>query len=87
MSKITKKQINQLLSDAKNSGFSVYQIGCYEKENEKHLFVAFHGQGINTNVYNKNYDYLYDFTDLFLNWIKGLHTKKDTIDLIYDYIN
>ena len=87
MSKITKKQIDQLLSNAKNSGFSVYQIGCYEKGNEKHLFISFYGQGIDTNVYNKNYDYLYDFTDLYNDWISKQHNKKDIINIIYDYIN
>ena len=91
MKKVTKKEINKLLTGIKhivdNLGWSVWQIGAYAKCNEIKLYVAYHGQGLDENVYNGAYDNIVDLTDYYQDWANGVLDKKTTVDLIYDCIN
>ena len=63
-----EKKVRELLEGIENvrtgMRWSLWQAGAYLKNGEVHLYASYHGQGLDTNVHNKDYDEIADFTDI-----------------------
>lgn len=85
--KITKKEIKKFIENVENNseafGWRLYRCGYYIKDNDLYSFIAYHGQGLDENIYNDTYDELEELQDI-INDCELL--KKDKVNLCYDYI-
>ncbi len=86
--KITKKQIREFLKGITDTqkavGWEAWRAGAYTKNGEVELFVAYIGQGLDANVYNKDYDNVVDFLHV-IKWNDCPLERK--VSLIAEYID
>ncbi len=86
MKQVSKKEINTLLTEVRDIeaslNWKVWTIGAYVKDGEIETFAGYHGQGVEINVYNGDYDKIIEFKDIYNEWKDRLLTKKEAVDSI-----
>lgn len=89
--KMTKKKISELLTIAKDversTGWKVWKMGAYKKDGKTELYLSYHGQGIDSVVYNGDYEAITDFEDIYQDWISRNLYKESAINLIQQRID
>lgn len=85
--KVTKKDIKKYLGPLKNYkapfGLKLWRVGAYIKDGEVFYFMAFHGQGLDDNVYNDKYDSIVEFKELYIN---SNYTSIEKINMIQEIV-
>ena len=83
-----KKEVKDLFRSIKevssNMGWRVYEVGAYLKHDRVALYAAYVGQGIDINVYNKDYDDIVILTEYYKEYANGLRTLSDAVELAVD---
>lgn len=86
-----EKEIKELFTDAKevslNMGWQVYEVGAYLKDGQVKCYVGYTGQGIDANVYNKDYDDIVYLTDYYFDYVDGHHDLDTVVELATDLVN
>lgn len=88
--RITKKSVENLIQGVNevtnNLGWRLWKLGAYKKHNKIHLYVAYHGQGLDANVYNGTYDDIVDFEDVYSEYKNKEYNKSQIVNIIYNRI-
>lgn len=88
--KFTKKQSNELIESIKNDidsfGWRLWMAGVYLKDNRLSSFKAYHGEGLDENVYNERYEEIYYVTDVIKEHLDGYVSFEDTVSSVYEYV-
>lgn len=85
--KITRKDILELVEGIrdveKGMGWRLWRAGAYTHGGKVSLFAAYHGQGLDSVVYNEAYDDICEFADVIED---EDYSNEDRVDLILDRI-
>lgn len=82
-----EKKVRELLEGIEtvqsSLNWRLWQAGAYSKNGEVHLYAAYHGQGLDVNVHNEDYDKIVDFTHIIED---GEHSFNDKLELVVEMI-
>ena len=79
MEKKVKALLKSITNIQNNFGWRLWRVGAYIKNDEVNLFVAYHGQGLDENVYNEDYDKIVEFADVYTDDEYSLDEKVSVI--------